>query len=134
MIMDESYKQELLEYIAETPDLIFEAYNHTRESVLQHIEELWTAYQKDVEEYECTADWSYADAMQEVLGILIPNNAAPWKASEPTKSAEQMTYADKIRQMSDEELREQKSWQSYWRYRLPIWMVTAQIQYSAALV
>lgn len=104
MIMDESYKQELLEYIAETPDLIFEAYNHTRESVLQHIEELWTAYQKDVEEYECTADWSYADAMQEVLGILIPNNAAPWKASEPTKSAEQMTYADKIRQMSDEEL------------------------------
>ena len=59
MIMDESYKQELLEYIAETPDLIFEAYNHTRESVLQHIEELWTAYQKDVEEYECTADWDF---------------------------------------------------------------------------
>lgn len=99
MIMDESYKQELLAYIAETPDLIFEAYNHTRESVMQHIEELWTVYQKDVEEYECTADWSYADAMEEVLGILIPNHAAPSK-----KSAEQMTYADKIRQMSDEEL------------------------------
>ncbi len=99
MIMDESYKQELLAYITETPDVIFEAYNHTRESVLQHIEELWTVYQKDVEEYECTADWSYADAMQEVLGILIPNNAAPSK-----QSAEQMTCADKIRQMSDEEL------------------------------
>lgn len=77
MIMDQSYKQELMEHIAETPDLIFEAYNHTRESVMQHIEELWMVYQKDIEEYECDADWSYIDAMQEVLGILIPNTASP---------------------------------------------------------
>lgn len=101
MIMDESYRQDLLEHIAETPDLIFEAYNHTRESVMQHIEELWMVYQKDMEEYGCTADWSYTDAMEEVLGILIPAHAAPSR-----QSAGHMTYADKIRQMSDEELAE----------------------------
>lgn len=90
MIMDESYRQDLLEHIAETPDLIFEAYDHTRESVMQHIEELWMVYQKDIEEYECNADWSYIDAMQEVLGILIPNTASPAAAdaSENVSGAE----------------------------------------------
>ena len=72
MILKESYKEDLIDWINRTPDEIFGEKGYYKKDVINDetvMEQLWTIYQKDVEEYDCDEIFSYSEAVHEVLGL-----------------------------------------------------------------
>lgn len=71
------YKEEVVEYIRMMDEQILAAVNLRKASLLkdsEKIEEIWYKYQKNVTEYGCDENWSMEDALEEVLGVKIPNH------------------------------------------------------------
>lgn len=73
MIMRKEYLDDVKEHVMNMPDEEFTKRGITRASVLENkdtMESLWVVYQKDVEDYDCDADFALQDAVAEVLGPL----------------------------------------------------------------
>ena len=80
MIMDESYKEEIIEYVRSLPDSVFSAAGRKKENILtdaECIDKMWTNYQKEVVEYECDPEYAKKDTLNEVLGIDVDKNFQP---------------------------------------------------------
>ena len=74
MLLKRYYLDELKDRIRETDDAVFEAAGIKKEALLTDeglMDRLWTFYQKNVEEYGCDEDFSYGDALKEVLNIEL---------------------------------------------------------------
>ena len=73
MIMQESYKEDMMEHLRQADDTAFHDRRMAvaKEELLKDdslIEQLWYQYQKDVSEYDCDPEYAWADALDEVLG------------------------------------------------------------------
>lgn len=74
MILQKEYMDEIKEYIENLPDAEFQKNGLEKTQVLQNrdlMEQLWTIYQKEVEDYDCDKDFAKPDAVHEVLGICL---------------------------------------------------------------
>ena len=74
MILQNEYMDEIKEYIENLPDAEFQKNGLEKTQVLQNrdlMEQLWTIYQKEVEDYDCDKDFAKPDAVREVLGICL---------------------------------------------------------------
>lgn len=72
MILKEYYRDDLIERINNTDEAVFASVGWSRNAVLDTpdvMDQLWTCYQKDVEEYECDEEYAFADSLKEVLNI-----------------------------------------------------------------
>lgn len=72
MLMCQSYREDLMEHIRNTPDELFASRGLTKESVLADsdaIYRMWAIYQKGVTEYDCEVADALRNAMESVLGI-----------------------------------------------------------------
>ena len=72
MIMRNEYLDDLKEMLRKEPESTYARGNTTRAAVLANediMEQLWTCYQKNVEDYDFDSTWSFQDALHEVLGI-----------------------------------------------------------------
>lgn len=70
MIMNESYKEDMLDLLNQVPAHMLAG--RTRESIEMDedaVDRLWTLYQKSVSEYGCDPEWAFADAMHDVYGL-----------------------------------------------------------------
>lgn len=70
MIMNESYKEDLIEQLREIPAAAFR--QRPLDDILADadlLDALWVVYQKDVEEYDCDPDYAARDALMEVCFI-----------------------------------------------------------------
>lgn len=70
MIMHESYRQDLLEYLDQVQDAMLKP--HTRESIKNNqdnMDRLWYLYEKSITEYGCGPEWAFADAIHDVYGL-----------------------------------------------------------------
>lgn len=74
MIMYKEYLYDLMDYIRDMPDALFDCNSMglSKEAVLSDkdlMDKLWTSYQKSVEEYDCDPGYAFRDTMHELLGI-----------------------------------------------------------------
>lgn len=74
MIMYKEYLYDLMDYIRDMPDALFDCNSMglSKEAVLSDkdlMDKLWTSYQKSVEEYDCDPGYAFRDTMHEILGI-----------------------------------------------------------------
>lgn len=74
MIMYKEYLYDLMDYIRDMPDALFDCNSMglSKETVLSDkdlMDKLWTSYQKSVEEYDCDPGYAFRDTMHEILGI-----------------------------------------------------------------
>lgn len=70
MLMKNEYLADVKEYIRQMPQPVFDEIGCTSEQLLNDpdkMELLWTLFQKNVEEYGCTEEWSFYDALQEAF-------------------------------------------------------------------
>lgn len=95
MLMNELYLQDLVDYIEQTDASIFDGSKTSKEDLLKEgdetLEKMWGVYQKDVEEYGCDTDFSYADALKEVLGIDLKA-----KRQQPNSRQKDSTRSDEL--------------------------------------
>lgn len=74
MIMQQSYKEDLIEHIQDTNEQVFLTVGLTRQDILNDenlMERLWALYQKSIEDYDVDADFAYRDALKDVLNITL---------------------------------------------------------------
>lgn len=74
MIMRQWYLDDLKEHIRSTDPTVFTSAGTSAETILsdeETLERLWALYQKSIEDYDCDAEYSYRDALNEVFGIPI---------------------------------------------------------------
>ena len=67
MILKEYYRDDLIERINNTDEAVFASVGWSRNAVLDTpdvMDQLWTCYQKDVEEYECDEEYAFADSLK----------------------------------------------------------------------
>lgn len=72
MILNECYRDDLVDFINKTDDAVFASVGKSSQDILNDpdlMDRLWTCYQKDVEEYECDDEYAFADSLKEVLNI-----------------------------------------------------------------
>lgn len=74
MILDPSFRDDLMDYINQEPDVSFTLAGQNKQAVLNDddvMTRLWTVYQKNIQEYDWQASDAYADAMADILGVEI---------------------------------------------------------------
>lgn len=72
MIMDPSYKSDLMDGIRDLPADIFAKHGTDKAALLNDdglLDTLWAQYQKSIEEYDVDADYALKDALHETLNI-----------------------------------------------------------------
>lgn len=72
MILDPSYRADLVDRIHAIPDRFLGDHGISRSNLLADLsimDRLWYIYQKDVQEHEVDADYAIKDAFHEVLGV-----------------------------------------------------------------
>lgn len=77
MILNNSYKEDIVEFVKRIPNDIFTKHSLSKDTLLadtEIVENLWLEYQKLVEEYDCDQDWSLRETVFEILKIDIRNN------------------------------------------------------------
>lgn len=80
MILQQSFLDDLKDHIQATPDEIFEERGITKVDLLANkglMDQLWSNYQKSVEEYDVDPDYAYKDALSEVLNIQLEPESDP---------------------------------------------------------
>ncbi len=85
MILDTSYKNDLIDHIHAVPDRFLDDHGISRTNLLTNqalMDRLWTIYQKDIQEYDVDADYAIKDAFHEVLGIPTGD----WDRHQPEKA------------------------------------------------
>lgn len=84
MILEESYREEVIERLKAEPDSVFDSAGMNKTDILKDkelIDGLWYTYQKDVEEYDTPKDEAWLDALNEELGIEIPKTLGRYMES-----------------------------------------------------
>ena len=74
MIMDPSYKEDMIEQLNSLTDTDKNKLPDSIENLLKDktmTENLWCWYQKDVEEYKCDPDFAIKDAIQNVIHVNL---------------------------------------------------------------
>ena len=95
MIMDEQYKEEIMEYVRSLPDAVFSAAGRNKDNILADegcIDRLWTNYQKEVSEYECDPEYAKKDTLKEVLGIDVDKDLLPQLAPVTSRRKEKVVF------------------------------------------
>lgn len=72
MILRDSFKFDLVERLKDASESAFASRGTTREAVLaddELIENLWSHYQKSIEEYDVDEDYAFTDALDECIGV-----------------------------------------------------------------
>lgn len=70
MILKVEYRDEILDFVREIPEEKFHNKHMKKEQILTNpeiIDNLWTCYQKEVEEYGCDPEFALHDTLYEVL-------------------------------------------------------------------
>lgn len=75
MILRQEYLDDFKDRLDDEPETTFAGLSVTKSDIPKDddlMTRLWAVYQKNIEEYDCDAEWSFCDAVHEVLGVKNP--------------------------------------------------------------
>lgn len=84
MLLQTSYKADVVEHILNTPDSVFEAIGKEKKQILANpdiLNWMWISYQKSIEDYGEDATTAFNDAMKDCLGIDVPQDNSSDRAN-----------------------------------------------------
>lgn len=79
MLLKQEYREDLIELLKELPEDILKPSGYTLTTLLADknmVDQLWSNYQKSVEEYYLTPDEAIREALKDILGLPDPLDQA----------------------------------------------------------